>query len=169
MKPKILMTILILIITLSLIMASGLQPLYATECQIGKFSAGDMFSHWLTSVERQESGLCIMSIHFSGEGAVDFFHCKVPLDKLATIPNFPTINSTEHLDNYCVEVFSGIPGTPSYFILSPNKQVALGISPEEVKCNLQFEKLFKSSNGLPVCVKRSSVSRLVEIGWAIKN
>jgi len=49
---------------------------------------------------------------------------------------------------------------------SPLKQMAMGIDAHDVKCKESFEIIFKATNGMPACVKSSSVERLVEIGWA---
>ena len=50
--------------------------------------------------------------------------------------------------------------------LPPLKQIAEGTLPENVTCTEGLELVFKKSNGLPACVKLSSVSKLVERGWA---
>jgi len=51
-------------------------------------------------------------------------------------------------------------------MVSPLKQMAMGVGAHEVKCNDGFEIIFKATNGMPACVKSSSVERLIEIGWA---
>ncbi len=48
----------------------------------------------------------------------------------------------------------------------PLKQISDGIPPENVTCTEGLEIIFKKSNGLPACVKPSSVSKLVQRGWA---
>ena len=48
----------------------------------------------------------------------------------------------------------------------PLKQISEGTSPENVTCTEGLELIFKKSNGMPACVKPSSVSKLVERGWA---
>jgi len=48
----------------------------------------------------------------------------------------------------------------------PLKQMAMGVDAHDVKCNDGFKIIFKATNGMPACVKSSSVDRLVEIGWA---
>lgn len=52
---------------------------------------------------------------------------------------------------------------------SPLKQMAMGIDARDVKCKAGFEIVFKATNGMPACVKVSSVQRLVEIGWASQD
>jgi hypothetical protein len=44
--------------------------------------------------------------------------------------------------------------------------MAMGVDAHDVKCNDGFEIIFKATNGMPACVKSSSVERLIEIGWA---
>jgi len=51
--------------------------------------------------------------------------------------------------------------------VSPRKQIAIGIEPVQVKCNDNFILVLKMSNGNPACLYPSSVSKLVERGWAI--
>lgn len=51
-------------------------------------------------------------------------------------------------------------------IASPLKQMAMGVDARDVKCNVEFKIIFKATNGMPACVKPSSVERLIEIGWA---
>ena len=49
----------------------------------------------------------------------------------------------------------------------PLKQISQGISPDSVTCTEGLELVLKKSNGLPACVKPSSVEKLIERGWAI--
>ncbi|MFB5645758.1 MAG: dienelactone hydrolase family protein, partial [Nitrosopumilaceae archaeon] len=49
----------------------------------------------------------------------------------------------------------------------PLKQMSQGTSPENVTCTEGLELVLKKSNGLPACVKPSSVEKLIERGWAI--
>ena len=48
---------------------------------------------------------------------------------------------------------------------SPYKQMKNGVIAEHVVCNDEFERIFKS-NGYPVCVKPSSVEKLIQRGWS---
>ena len=60
------------------------------------------------------------------------------------------------------------PSHPEYVgIDSPLKQVEQGIMPVNVICKEGFELVIKLSNGLPACVKPSSVAKLIERNWAI--
>jgi len=54
----------------------------------------------------------------------------------------------------------------SYFP-PPLKQFKDGIEPSHVTCTEGLELLLKQSNGKPVCLKPTSVVKLVERGWAI--
>lgn len=49
---------------------------------------------------------------------------------------------------------------------TPLKQMSMGIAAHDVKCKDEFTIIFKATNGMPACVKPSSVDKLVEIGWA---
>lgn len=51
----------------------------------------------------------------------------------------------------------------------PYKQMTDGTLPENVTCNKGLEIILKSSRNLPVCVKPSSVEKLIDRGWAIKS
>ena len=53
------------------------------------------------------------------------------------------------------------------YIPPPLKQIASGISPENVTCTEGLELIMKKSNGIPACVKASSVSKLIERGWGV--
>ena len=54
-------------------------------------------------------------------------------------------------------------------ILSPRKQVAQGIAPEDVICKEGLELVFKSTNNSPACVNPQTVDKLIERGWALSN
>ena len=62
-------------------------------------------------------------------------------------------------------IFS-IPFASGYSPDSPKEQFSKGIDPHKVKCNENFELVFKKSNFSPACVKPSSVQKLIERGWA---
>ena len=64
-------------------------------------------------------------------------------------------NQTNHMDD-----------SMSGHMASPMKQMSMGTKSKDVKCNDGFEIIFKATNGMPACVKSSSVQRLMEIGWA---
>ncbi|MDH3313699.1 MAG: dienelactone hydrolase family protein [Nitrosopumilus sp.] len=49
----------------------------------------------------------------------------------------------------------------------PLKQIQDGTEPSDVTCTEGLELLMKFSNGLPACVKPSSVEKLIERGWAV--
>ena len=59
-----------------------------------------------------------------------------------------------------------VSGSIAYFP-PPLKQIRSGQSPSSVTCTEGLELVLKQSNGLPACVKLSSVSKLIERGWAI--
>jgi hypothetical protein len=49
---------------------------------------------------------------------------------------------------------------------SPKKQMKMGVDAHLIQCKSGHELVFKSTDWSPACVKSSSVTRLVEIGWA---
>lgn len=49
----------------------------------------------------------------------------------------------------------------------PLKQISSGTDPAMVTCTEGLELVIKLSNGLPACVKPSSVAKLIERNWAI--
>ena len=51
----------------------------------------------------------------------------------------------------------------------PLKQISDGIMPENVTCTEGLEIIQKASNGLPACVKPSSVEKLIQRGWAVEK
>ena len=51
-------------------------------------------------------------------------------------------------------------------ILAPLKQMQSGMSAESVVCKDGLELIFKASDGSAACVLPSSVSKLIERGWA---
>jgi len=51
-------------------------------------------------------------------------------------------------------------------ILAPLKQMQSGVSAESVVCKDGLELIFKASDGSAACVMPSSVSKLIERGWA---
>ena len=51
-------------------------------------------------------------------------------------------------------------------IVSPRKQLALGVDLHEIQCKPGYEIVFKLEDWSPACVKPSSVERLIQMGWA---
>jgi len=50
--------------------------------------------------------------------------------------------------------------------LSPIKQIANGIFPENVTCKEGMQLVFKNTYNSPACVKSTTVDKLIERGWA---
>ena len=48
----------------------------------------------------------------------------------------------------------------------PHKQMKMGISSHDIQCKTDYNLVFKSTDWSPACVRQSSITRLVEIGWA---
>ena len=53
-------------------------------------------------------------------------------------------------------------------IQSPSFQLKNGISLDMIKCKQNLELIVKKTNFSPACVKTSSVTKLIELGWGIK-
>jgi len=63
-----------------------------------------------------------------------------------------------------------IPSHPEYVGVDPPlKQIAQGISPNEIICKEGLNLIFKSTNNSPACVKPQTVEKLIERGWALPN
>jgi len=50
-------------------------------------------------------------------------------------------------------------------VLPPLRQLSNGVLPSEVVCKSGFQIIFKSSDGIPICIKSSSVKKLLQRGW----
>lgn len=51
-------------------------------------------------------------------------------------------------------------------ILAPLKQIRLGISIQDIKCKESHSLVIKQRDGLPACVKLTSINRLYDLRWA---
>lgn len=81
--------------------------------------------------------------------------------KVAQIDPYPLSGKKISLSDYVVTFEIAKSG-----ILSPLKQFQSGIAPKDVKCNSDFELIFKVSDGSPACVTSLTGQKLVERGWA---
>jgi len=87
------------------------------------------------------------------------------LTALLVAPNLH-VNAKEMVDSKMDDKMKPMDDSMKDHMASPLKQMAMGIDARDVKCKDGFEIVFKATNGMPACVKSSSVDRLVEIGWA---
>ena len=55
------------------------------------------------------------------------------------------------------------------FFLSPLKQLALGVAPNQVTCDGSHQLIMKTYSHVPVCVKPETAKKLVERGWGYGN
>ena len=76
---------------------------------------------------------------------------------MITLISIFTLSITENYQN--AEAVSYFP--------PPLKQIEDGISPSKITCVEGLELVLKQSTGQPACIKPSSVSKLIERGWAI--
>ena len=51
--------------------------------------------------------------------------------------------------------------------LSPRKQLAVGLMPNEIMCKPELELIFKALDNSPACVKSETVQKLVFRGWTM--
>ncbi|HEU5221491.1 MAG TPA: hypothetical protein VFU58_05475 [Candidatus Nitrosotalea sp.] len=82
--------------------------------------------------------------------------------QLTKIEPYPKSGTTTPLSDY-VATFE----LSKYGILSPLKQFKSGTSAQQVQCNVGFELIIKATDNSPACVLHSSVSVLINRGWAI--
>lgn len=63
------------------------------------------------------------------------------------------------------------PCKPSYFKSrqSPLQQFKSGIPSDEIKCKEGLQLVIKSSDGSPACVKPQTVTKLIQMGWAMQT
>jgi hypothetical protein len=75
-------------------------------------------------------------------------------------------NSTSLSRSFLFTIHDNNTGTKTA-IETPLKQVKLGISPNDVKCNAGMQLVFKTEDKSPACVKPQTVEKLVARGWAM--
>lgn len=51
---------------------------------------------------------------------------------------------------------------------SPKVQIKSGIKPESISCKENLELIFKSTTGVPACVKPETATKLIQRGWATR-
>jgi len=54
-------------------------------------------------------------------------------------------------------------------LLPPSKQIQLNFQPQDIVCKEHLEKIYKSDNMKPACVKSSSILKLIERGWFLSE
>ena len=59
-----------------------------------------------------------------------------------------------------------VPLAMGYVADSPKSQSIEGVEAHDIICNESLELVYKSSDSSPACVKSTSVSKLIERGWA---
>jgi hypothetical protein len=110
-------------------------------------------------------GIGTLSVGKSSEGSFSWSQQMFPRfnDKQEIIPS----------GHYTVQLsFAGGKTSVSIFIddeiPSPKKQLAKGISLNEITCKDNLELIFKSTDGSPACVKPKTAEKLIERGWTSK-
>ena len=51
---------------------------------------------------------------------------------------------------------------------SPKVQIKSGIKPESISCKENLELIFKSTTGVPACVKPETATKLIQRGWVTR-
>ncbi|HUU49018.1 MAG TPA: dienelactone hydrolase family protein [Nitrosopumilaceae archaeon] len=92
-----------------------------------------------------------------GYSKIPIYHIQYVKYSWVVIILFSIIIGTSHL---------GTAEAIAYFP-PPLKQINDGIEPTDVTCAEGLELVLKFANGKPACLKPSSVSKLIERGWAI--
>jgi len=91
-------------------------------------------------------------------------------DQAAGKPAWEVMSDKVCGDKLCSEVKSNptafTPPSVAYFP-PPLKQIRDGQNPTNVTCTEGLGLVLKQSNGLPACIKPSSVTKLIQRGWAI--
>ena len=118
-----------------------------------------------------------LSLDIISPKEVVVYHKDVQLiDSAKFTVTVPTSGTLREFGEYKVKVTGesakGIFLSFEYGILpkefqTPLKQMRAGTDAIDVLCNEGLELVMKLSNGLPACVKPSSIEKMVERGWAI--
>jgi hypothetical protein len=66
-------------------------------------------------------------------------------------------------DKHCISPRMAVP--ESIAILSPLKQFKSGTPAQAITCKQGLQSIMKINDGSPACVKPSTASRLIELGW----
>jgi len=88
-------------------------------------------------------------------------------DQAAGKPAWKVMSDQVCGDKLCSEVNPETFTTSIAYFPPPLKQIRDGQNPANVTCTEGLEIVLKQSNGLPACIKPSSVAKLIQRGWAI--
>lgn len=77
-----------------------------------------------------------------------------------------TINYVDAIKNpFELSIPSEKPIIPDTSAMSPRAQMLAGLSANQVMCKEGLNLVFKAADGSPICVKASTVYKLIETGW----
>ncbi len=111
-----------------------------------------MYKSWVMSKNNDSYNLCMNSSSIS-----------IILILLASV----FINTNIALAQNETGLLYNSSNSVSPFLISPLKQFESGIKSENVQCMTNFQLLIKESTSQPVCVKTSSIARLITQGWIL--
>ena len=57
----------------------------------------------------------------------------------------------------------------AFSVDSPKEQFSKAIDPHDIRCKSSLELVFKKTTFEPVCVKSTSIQKLIERGWALDH
>lgn len=99
----------------------------------------------------------VYAIPFSGNQTLELGYTSL----LVAMPFYG-----DEVPQYCIKetVIQTLETDSKY--LSPIQQLKAGIKATEVQCKPLQKLMIKTSNGMPACIKDTSVPKLIERGWA---
>lgn len=138
------------------------------KCVIGKYAKDFGLGNWMVTTRNFENNLCIMNIYWQAEADTVEYFCKVPFAELTNsdwkIYSHPLLDMEK---NCSVIKKNSLLQKDVNYVLSPKKQLKLGLDHQEISCKDDRDLVFKSRDNSPACVKPSTAQKLVERGWTI--
>jgi len=92
---------------------------------------------------------------------------QVYADQASGKPAWETVSDKVCGDKLCSEIEQSYTKSQIAYFPPPLKQIANGVDLANVTCTEGLELILKKTNGIPACVKPTSVTVLIERGWGI--
>lgn len=86
------------------------------------------------------------------------------LTKILNVTSYPAVYNGPAM----ITINSTTANATNNVILSPLKQFKSGVVANDIVCKQGLKLIFKEYDGLPACVKPTSVTRLLQQGWALQ-
>jgi len=138
------------------------------KCVIGKYAMDFGLGDWRVITRNFENDLCIMNIYWQAEAESIEYFCKVPIAELANsdwkIYSHPLLEMEK---NCSVIKKNSLLQKDGNYVLSPKKQLKLGLEPQEISCRDDLDLVIKSRDNSPACVLPSTVQKLLVRGWTV--